>query len=201
MTHIVNLAADEVPNSFEDDYNYLSIQIEESGYTNLSDHFDQVFDLIDEGKQRGNVLVHCNATKPGLSRSTAILIAYLMTKEGKRFEEAFNDVKEARSFVRPSDHFIKQLTALDVQLAGAKKESDIYEDPFTRKKREEIEKEKEMLKGGVKLKDRAKLFADQTTPSNSAPTSRVNSPLPNSLGGRGSPAGRPKSQMNGTVQL
>lgn len=59
---------------------------------------------------------------------------------------------------------MKQLQKLDSELYGVNKKDEI-EDPFTRKKRLEIEAEKEMLKGGVKLKDRVKLWADPTSPS------------------------------------
>lgn len=86
-----------------------------------------------------------------------------MVKEKKRLEDAFSDVKEARSFVRPSDSFMKQLKQLDEELFGANKKDDI-EDAFTKKKRQEIEAEKEMLKGRVKLTEKVKMFADITSP-------------------------------------
>ena len=158
ITHILNLASDEIENLFEDEYNYLSLSVPDRDSTTLDDFYEEAFDFIDEGRHQGNCFVHCNASKPGLNRSTSICIAYLMKKEEKRFDEAFADVKEARSFVRPSDSFTRQLKELDQKLFGENKKDDI-EDAFTKKKRQEIEAEKAALQTGVKLKDRAKLFA------------------------------------------
>ena len=169
ITHILNLAGDEIENYFEDDYNYSTQNISDDSSTCLKDFFEDCFDFLDEGRHRGNCLIHCNASKPGLSRSTSICIAYLMVKEKKRLEEAFNEVKEARSFVRPSDAFMKQLKSLDEELFGANKKDDI-EDAFTKKKRQEIEAEKAMLKTGVKLKERVKIFGDAVTPEALSPS-------------------------------
>ena len=71
-------------------------------------------------------------------------------------------VKEARSFVKPSDGLMKQLEKLNENLFGKNQKEEI-EDPFTRKKRLEIEAEKAALSKGVKLKDRVKMFADPIT--------------------------------------
>lgn len=93
ITHILNLDGAHVDNYFEDDYNYLTLDIIDSAACILKNHFDDVFDFIDEGRQRGNCFVHCNTEKPGLSRSTAFCIAYLMHKFKKGFTDAFNEVK------------------------------------------------------------------------------------------------------------
>ena len=162
------MASDEVENHFEDDFNYSAQNISDDPSTSLRDFFEDCFDFMDEGRHRGNCLVHCNATKPGLSRSCSICIAYMMVKEKKRMQDAFNDVKEARSFVKPSEAFMKQLKDLDEELFGVNKKDDI-EDAFTKKKRQEIEAEKEMLKGRVKLTEKVKMFADITSPEVSSP--------------------------------
>ena len=56
--------------------------------------------------QPGVVLVHCNA---GISRSTSIVIGYLMLREGLSFEEALGQVKHARPSVCPNAGFYRQL--------------------------------------------------------------------------------------------
>lgn len=54
----------------------------------------------------GRVLVHCNA---GVSRSTSVVIGYLMLVNGMSFSDAYGLVKLKRSCCRPNDGFLKQL--------------------------------------------------------------------------------------------
>lgn len=81
-------------------------------------------------------------------------------------------MKEARSLTKPNDGFITQLKDLDDQLFGQKKK-DTIEDPFTLKKRQEIEAEKAALKSAVKLKDRVKLFAEPTEPDSRSSSPQI----------------------------
>ena len=92
ITHVLNLCPNETEAfQFEDDFNYLAVRVEEN-VTRLKDVLDKCFDFIEEGQQRGSCFVHCSTAKPGLSRSTAICIAYLIYKEKKSYADAFNDV-------------------------------------------------------------------------------------------------------------
>ena len=50
-----------------------------------------------------NVLVHCHA---GISRSAAILCAYLMTKHYWSYEQALNFIKKRRNRVKPNENFV-----------------------------------------------------------------------------------------------
>lgn len=93
ITHIINVAANSVDNFFEDDYNYSTHNILDVPTTNLKPYLDEIFDFIDSGRHAGNCYVHCDASKPGLSRSTAICVAYMMYKEKKTFNQAFNEVR------------------------------------------------------------------------------------------------------------
>ena len=84
VTHILNLAYG-VENVFEDDFNYLKLDILDEPTTDIIQYFDKCYDFIEEGIQRGNCLVHCNA---GVSRSTAICCAFLMKKDKIKYKEA-----------------------------------------------------------------------------------------------------------------
>jgi protein-tyrosine phosphatase len=95
ITHILNLGYG-VQNAFEDDYNYKKLDILDTPETDIRKYFDECFEFIDEGRQRGNVLVHCNA---GVSRSCAICCAYLMTKEKKTFDEALTIVSDSTFYL------------------------------------------------------------------------------------------------------
>lgn len=157
VTHILNLDG-EIANKFEDDYNYKNINIHDRPDFVLDKVIDDCFDFIDDGRHYGNVLVHCSGTI-GLSRSTSICIAYLMNKEKQKFEEAFNNVKEARSFVKPNEGFVKQLKEYEVKLRGAQEVKDSgIDDPFALRKKQEIEQEKAMVAGAASVKNRMKMF-------------------------------------------
>lgn len=59
------------------------------------------------------ILVHCNA---GVSRSSSVVIGYLIKEKSLTFEEAFNLVKSKRECARPNDGFSKQLKDLSNKL-------------------------------------------------------------------------------------
>lgn len=157
ITHILNLDH-EIENKFEDEYNYKNVNIPDSPDYDLNKVLEDCFEFIDDGRQAGNVLVHCSGTI-GLSRSTSICIAYLMSKDKKKFDEAFTHLKEVRPFVKPNDGFLKQLRELEVKLVGAQQVKDSgIDDPFTLRKKQEIENEKAMIAGAASVKNRMKMF-------------------------------------------
>lgn len=181
VTHILNLDSG-IENKFEDDYNYKNVNIQDKPDYELEKILEDCFDFIDDGRHYGNVLVHCAGTI-GLSRSTAICIAYLMNKEQQKFDDAFNNVKEARSFVKPNEGFIKQLKDYEVKLRGAQEVKDSgIDDPFALRKKQEIEKEKAMVAGAASVKNRMKMFGANldanAAGANSAARSKSVSPAP-----------------------
>lgn len=177
ITHILNLDS-EIENKFEDDYNYKNMNIQDRADFELDKMLEDCFDFIDDGRHYGNVLIHCSGTI-GLSRSTAVCIAYLMNKEKQKFDDAFNNVKEARSFVKPNEGFVKQLREYDTKLRGAQqaKESGI-DDPFALRKKQEIEQEKAMVAGAASVKNRMKIFGANLDTGAAGARSKSVSPSP-----------------------
>lgn len=55
------------------------------------------------------VLVHCNA---GVSRSSTVIIGYLILHKKMSFDDAFKLVKSKRECIRPNDGFMRQLKDL-----------------------------------------------------------------------------------------
>ncbi len=86
----------------------------------LHDHAEQGIDLksaaglIQEGRRRGNVLVHCYH---GVSRSATLVIAYLMVTRGMLYKTAYQFVLARRACISPNPGFKKQLMLLEERLA------------------------------------------------------------------------------------
>uniref|UniRef100_A0A3P9L488 Si:ch1073-184j22.2 n=1 Tax=Oryzias latipes TaxID=8090 RepID=A0A3P9L488_ORYLA len=80
----------------------------------LSDHFDRVADRI-HGNRDGGTLVHCAA---GMSRSPALVMAYLMRHRGLTLRQAHHWVQESRPFVRLNSGFWEQLLQYERRLYG-----------------------------------------------------------------------------------
>mmetsp|Transcript_33864 Transcript_33864/g.82087 ORF Transcript_33864/g.82087 Transcript_33864/m.82087 type:complete len:98 (-) Transcript_33864:247-540(-) len=69
--------------------------------------------FIDSARANGKrVLVHCQA---GISRSSTIIIAYLMSREGMSYEVARSHVATCRPMIRPNWGFAKLLMRLETQ--------------------------------------------------------------------------------------
>ncbi|CAG2103495.1 unnamed protein product [Medioppia subpectinata] len=86
---------------------YHHIDAEDNARQDLLTHFDNTYDIIDGCRQLGHsVLVHCRA---GVSRSAAVVIAYLMRKRQLPFHDALELVRNCRPIIRPNEGFMDQL--------------------------------------------------------------------------------------------
>jgi len=80
----------------------------------ISQYFFEVHNIINKAlAENKNVIVHCAA---GISRSSSLVIAYLMIENRWSYEEAYNYVKSKRSIINPNIGFVKQLKALEYRL-------------------------------------------------------------------------------------
>lgn len=107
VTHILNLGF-LVENIFPEEFFYKDVKILDRPTEDITQYFEDCFSFMDEATGCGGcVLVHCNA---GISRSAAIVIAYLMKRgHSMSFQEAFDHVKSRRPRIRPNDGFVQQL--------------------------------------------------------------------------------------------
>lgn len=64
-----------------------------------------------------NVLVHCQM---GMSRSSSLIIAFLMKQYGMSFIEAKKITKEKRQIVNPNEGFVKDLLKFQKELRDQK---------------------------------------------------------------------------------
>jgi len=103
-----------IPNHFENNINddddnvkdkisYLKIDMLDDVTYNIIDQFNRCFEFIDS---QPSVLIHCNA---GISRSSTILLAYMMNKYKKPLSTCLTLVRDARACVKPNQGFQKQL--------------------------------------------------------------------------------------------
>ncbi|XP_035810411.2 dual specificity protein phosphatase 18 isoform X2 [Amphiprion ocellaris] len=80
----------------------------------LGDHFDRVAERI-HGNRAGSTLVHCAA---GMSRSPALIMAYLMRFRGVTLRQAHHWVQDRRPAVRLNAGFWEQLLLYERRLYG-----------------------------------------------------------------------------------
>ncbi|XP_076682265.1 serine/threonine/tyrosine-interacting protein isoform X2 [Andrena cerasifolii] len=86
---------------------YLVLDIADTATENIIHHFQQVKAFIDEGlNSGGQVLVHSNA---GISRSAALVLAYVMETYGLSQTRAYAMVQQKRFCINPNEGFMAQL--------------------------------------------------------------------------------------------
>jgi len=94
--------------------NILTIPVEDSPIENLKKHFEACFKFINENRiAKKNVLVHCMA---GVSRSSTIVIGYLMNLNNFPYKEAYEFVKKRRTIISPNGGFMRQLKEYELEL-------------------------------------------------------------------------------------
>jgi dual specificity MAP kinase phosphatase len=105
---IVN-ATNDIPNFFSENFEYHRVPVVDHHSSDIGKYIPAAVDFIDKKLKSGSVLVHCFA---GVSRSSTIVIAYLILKRGMSYQDALNFVVKKRSIVRPNPGFAKTLANL-----------------------------------------------------------------------------------------
>ncbi|KAM9623113.1 dual specificity protein phosphatase 22-A-like isoform 1-T1 [Morphnus guianensis] len=112
VTHILSIHNSAKP--VLEDMTYLCISASDSSSQNLLQHFKECIKFIHECRLGGGAcLVHCLA---GVSRSTTVLVAYLMTVTELGWESCLAATKAVRSYVSPNFGFQQQLQEYEVTL-------------------------------------------------------------------------------------
>jgi hypothetical protein len=107
ITHIVNTAADVCESSFPDEIQYLTYYLKDTKTESISSVFHRTLEWIEAAIVKGGtVLVHC---REGVSRSSTIVIAYLIWKQSLPFEQAYELVRSIRMICNPNAGFTCQL--------------------------------------------------------------------------------------------
>ncbi|CAH9097483.1 unnamed protein product [Cuscuta europaea] len=107
ITHILNCVGFVCPEYFKSDFAYRTLWLQDSPSEDITSILYDVFDYFEDVReQNGRVFVHCCQ---GVSRSTSLVIAYRMWREGQSFDDAFQYVKAARGIADPNMGFACQL--------------------------------------------------------------------------------------------
>ncbi|KAL8550583.1 hypothetical protein ACS0TY_009130 [Phlomoides rotata] len=107
ITHVLNCVGFVCHEYFKNDLVYRTLWLKDSPSEDITSILYDVFDYFEDVREQGGrVLVHCCH---GVSRSTSLVIAYIMWKEGQSFDDAFQYVKEGREVANPNVGFACQL--------------------------------------------------------------------------------------------
>ena len=86
---------------------YMRVPVNDGCNQDIKQYFEETNKFIEAVKTKGGkVLVHCQA---GISRSSTIVIAYLMKLNSLPLTTVYNNVKKIRSIVEPNILFYSQL--------------------------------------------------------------------------------------------
>uniref|UniRef100_A0A8C7MXW1 Serine/threonine/tyrosine interacting protein n=1 Tax=Oncorhynchus kisutch TaxID=8019 RepID=A0A8C7MXW1_ONCKI len=114
ITHMVcvrqDIEANFIKPNFPHKFRYLVLDIADNPVENIIRYFPMVsfsmWWIMSHSISVGKVLVHGNA---GISRSAALVIAYLMETFGIKYRDAFSHVQERRFCINPNVGFVHQL--------------------------------------------------------------------------------------------
>lgn len=115
ITHIVDVT--NIPNNPRyEGIEYLSIPVDDSLIANLTPHFANVAQFVQNAqKQGGKALIYCAA---GISRSASLCIMCLVINEGLSLREAYYDIVSKRPFISPNVEFWRQMIAYECKQRG-----------------------------------------------------------------------------------
>lgn len=88
---------------YPNEFKYKTLEFEDNEYEIITYSLVKGIDFIDNNE---TVFVHC---RKGVSRSSSVVIAYLMFHFKKPYDEIFNYVLKKKSNIQPNNNFIKQL--------------------------------------------------------------------------------------------
>jgi len=104
VTAIVNCAGIICANHFPRRFTYLKLNLLDTAREDISSVFYDALDFIDDtiSNQHGAVFVHC---QHGVSRSSTLVIAYVMWKHQLTYDDALEFVRSCRPTINPNIGF------------------------------------------------------------------------------------------------
>jgi protein-tyrosine phosphatase len=106
ISHVLTVAA-ELDLQNPSDLVWRHIRVNDTTGDDIAQHLSTAFQFIDEAKiAHGRVLVHCAM---GISRSSSVVIGYLIKHHEWSYDQAYDFVKVRRSTIKPNAAFVTQL--------------------------------------------------------------------------------------------
>lgn len=121
ITDILNLSSEDVDNLYESDFKYYSYPIDDLESYDISEHFDETYDIIADIKNNNKkLLVHDTSSK---SISPTIVIAYMLNSAAKQdkqltLKKAYDFVESKFIGIKPNTTFLATLIDLEDSLFG-----------------------------------------------------------------------------------
>lgn len=112
--YILNCAS-ECKNLYEDNITYQRLDLQDHPGFDIVALFQEAIEFINNAlsKGDGSVLVHCQL---GKSRSSAVIIAYLIKEMKYTTDEAYKFLKKKRQMIMPNLGFMHQLRQYEASL-------------------------------------------------------------------------------------
>ena len=101
---IINVTK-EIPNYYEDEFKYFKIPVSDTKESSMKIYFKDVLNFIKENKDE-KLLIHCYH---GSSRSSTVVILYLMSKYNMEIEECIELLTTKRDIVNLNKTFFEEL--------------------------------------------------------------------------------------------
>ena len=132
INYILNCASDIKINNLPTDVKYCHLDMIDSPQLNIFQYFGKAFAFIESARKNNcNILIHC---KLGISRSTTILIAYMIKHYGYSVKKSLDLIKSKRKQVNPNNGFINQLYSFERYIANSSKNYFYYKNHANIKK-------------------------------------------------------------------
>ncbi|KAK9369537.1 dual specificity phosphatase [Lipomyces kononenkoae] len=107
ITHVLSALRGSNFTKLVTSFKHMQIHVDDDDDEDMLQYFNQSNAFIEEAlSSGGKILVHCIA---GISRSSTLVIAYIMRDRRISLEEAWSLVQQGRPIVNPNDSFKEQL--------------------------------------------------------------------------------------------
>ncbi|CAF1172153.1 unnamed protein product [Adineta steineri] len=128
IQHIINVCDCSLDDQIKQVFHVLWIKdLEDSLSSDIRKYFDQTNQFLEECKMKNEkVLVHCQA---GISRSSSIVLAYLIRYHNDSLEKAYEYLLDRRPIAAPNYNFLIQLIRYEKELKN-KSQLDDKQNPI-----------------------------------------------------------------------
>eukprot|EP00035_Acanthoeca_spectabilis_P037870 m.48094 g.48094 ORF g.48094 m.48094 type:complete len:392 (-) comp8897_c1_seq2:852-2027(-) len=115
ITHVVNATA-VCGMPFQDKIKYIQCALDDAPGADIKQFFSDTLSFMNDAESSGGrVLIHCQM---GMSRSSTLVILWLMERHGMNLREATSYTRERRPFINPNPGFLLQLGAHELETRG-----------------------------------------------------------------------------------